>query len=104
MWGVFPVVFTARQKWVDFLLASMPKSVRLLLTADAGRLVVAAEIQYGPNMSGTSLPWRSRRISGTAAATFDLFSAPWLPRIVENVEAENYATISGFENLITFET
>jgi hypothetical protein len=45
------VVFTAPQKWLDRLLASMPKSVRLLLAADAGRLAVAAEIQYEPNMS-----------------------------------------------------
>jgi hypothetical protein len=33
--------------------------------------------------------------------TFDLRSAL---RQVRNVETENYATISGFENLVTFET
>jgi hypothetical protein len=56
MWGGLPVVLTTPQNWVDRLLASIPKSVQLLLTADAGRLVVAAEIQYGPNISGTLLP------------------------------------------------
>jgi hypothetical protein len=39
-----PVVFTTQQKWANCLLASIPKSVQLLLTADAGRLAVAAEI------------------------------------------------------------
>lgn len=32
--------------------------------------------------------------------TFDLHNAPQLPR---NVETENYATTSAFENLVTFE-
>src|SRR5262249_54140012 len=39
--------------------------------------------------------------SGAAAATFDLRGAP---RQARNVETENYAAISGFENLVTFET
>jgi hypothetical protein len=94
------VVFTARQKWVDCLLASMPKSVRLLLTADAGRLAVAAEIKYGPNMSGT--PYRDDE--GGFQVLRRRRSIYQARRGSRNVETQNYATISGFETLVTFET
>jgi len=66
--SVLTVVFTAPQKWVDRLLASTPKSARILLRMDSECWAFETEIEFGSDVSRTSLPLAMTPDSSIVAA------------------------------------